>query len=402
MRVLRYDWRESIGYHDAMQYRDFGRLDFRPSALGFGAMRLPVLPDEHGKPDFKRIDYDLADAMLYRAIEGGVNYVDTAWMYHEDNCEVWLGQALQGGWRERVQLATKMPVWNVKKPSDFDRILGIQLERLQTDHIDFYLLHSLDDAHWKCVVEQGQLASAERALADGRIRHLGFSFHGLYEEFERILAATDAWEFVQIQYNYMDEDYQAGRKGLELAAGKGLGVIVMEPVRGGALASNVPPQVRAVWDEAPVKRSPAEWALQWVWSHPEVSFLLSGMSTMAHVEENLRLAGESGPGLLSSEELALVARVRDLYRELSPIPCTACRYCMPCPQGVAIPEVFGLYNDTHMYQNLQRAQFVYDAFWSPDERADNCTACGECVEKCPQGIDIPAWMEKTQAFLTAC
>jgi uncharacterized protein len=385
-----------------MQYRDFGQTGFRPSALGFGAMRLPVHLDDDGRPDFKRIDYDLADAMLYRAIDAGVNYVDTAWMYHEENCEAWLGRALQGGWRERVQVATKMPVWNVKQPSDFDRILGIQLERLQTDHVDFYLLHSLDGAHWRCVVEQDQLASAERALADGRIRHLGFSFHGLYEDFEQILAATDIWEFVQVQYNYMDEDYQAGRRGLELAAGKGLGVIVMEPVRGGALARSVPPQVQAVWDEAPVARTPAEWALHWVWSHPEVSFLLSGMSDMAQVDENLRLADASRPGLLTAEELALVARARELYRELSPIPCTACRYCMPCPQGVAIPEVFGLYNDTHMYRNLERAQFVYRVFWSDDERADKCTACGECVEKCPQGIDIPVWMEKSQAFLTGC
>ena len=393
---------ESIGYHWHVQYRDFGQIDFKPSALGFGAMRLPVLTDDDGKPDFKRIDYPLATKMLHHAIDSGVNYVDTAWMYHEDTSEVWLGEALKGGYRERVKVATKMPVWNVKKPDDFDRILGIQLERLQDDHIDFYLLHGLDADQWKTVLEQGQLASAERALADGRIRHLGFSFHGLYEDFETIVAGTDLWEFVQIQFNYMDEDYQAGRKGLELAAGKGLGVIVMEPVRGGAIARNVPPRVQAVWDEAPIKRSPAEWALQWVWNEPDVSFLLSGMSTMRHVEEDLAFADRSRPGLLTREELALVARVRDLYRELSPIPCTSCRYCMPCPQGVAIPEVFGLYNDTHMYQNLDRAQFVYRAFWDESERADRCTACGECVEKCPQGIAIPEWMEKAQAFLTSC
>jgi predicted aldo/keto reductase-like oxidoreductase len=385
-----------------MQYRDFGQIDFKPSALGFGAMRLPVLTDDDGKPDFKRIDYPLATKMLHHAIEAGVNYVDTAWMYHEDTSEVWLGEALKGGYRERVKVASKMPVWNVKKPGDFDRILGIQLERLQDDHIDFYLLHGLDADHWQTVLEQGQLESAERALADGRIRHLGFSFHGLYEDFETIVAATDLWEFVQIQFNYMDEEYQAGRKGLELAAGRGLGVIVMEPVRGGAIARNVPPQVQAVWDEAPVKRSAAEWALQWVWNEPEVSFLLSGMSTMRHVEEDLAFADRSRPGLLTHDELTLVARVRDLYQELSPIACTACRYCMPCPQGVAIPEVFGLYNDTHMYQNPERAQFVYRAFWDEGERADRCTACGECVEKCPQGIDIPVWMEKAQAFLTSC
>ena len=382
-----------------MQYRTFGKLDFKPSALGFGAMRLPVLVGADGKPDFKQIDYPAATAMLHRAIDGGVNYVDTAWMYHENTSETWLGEALKGGYREKVKLATKMPVWEVKKPGDFDRILDIQRERLQEDRIDFYLLHSLDAAHWKCVVEQGQLASAEKALADGRIAHFGFSFHGTHEVFEEILAATDLWEFCQIQFNYMDEDYQAGRRGLELAAAGGLGVIVMEPVRGGMLARNLPPRGEALWAGAPVKRTPAEWALQWVWSNPEVSFLLSGMSEMRHVEENLAYAERSRPGLLSAGELALVARVRDLYRELSPIPCTACRYCMPCPQGVSIPDILELYNDAHMFGDPARQRLFY-TWLDEEERAGNCTACGECEDKCPQGIAVSSWMEKTQAFLT--
>ena len=381
-----------------MQYRTFGKLDFKPSALGFGAMRLPVLVGADGKPDFKQIDYPAATAMLHRAIDGGVNYVDTAWMYHENTSETWLGEALKGGYREKVKLATKMPVWEVKKPGDFDRILDIQRERLQEDRIDFYLLHSLDAAHWKCVVEQGQLASAEKALADGRIAHFGFSFHGTHEVFEEILAATDLWEFCQIQFNYMDEDYQAGRRGLELAAAGGLGVIVMEPVRGGMLARNLPPRGEALWAGAPVKRTPAEWALQWVWSNPEVSFLLSGMSEMRHVEENLAYAERSRPGLLSAGELALVARVRDLYRELSPIPCTACRYCMPCPQGVSIPDILELYNDAHMFGDPARQRLFY-TWLDEEERAGNCTACGECEDKCPQGIAVSSWMEKTQAFL---
>jgi len=381
-----------------MQYRTFGKLDFKPSALGFGAMRLPVLVGADGKPDFKQIDYPAATAMLHRAIDGGVNYVDTAWMYHENTSETWLGEALKGGYREKVKLATKMPVWEVKKPGDFDRILDIQRERLQEDRIDFYLLHSLDAAHWKCVVEQGQLASAEKALADGRIAHFGFSFHGTHEVFEEILAATDLWEFCQIQFNYMDEDYQAGRRGLELAAAGGLGVIVMEPVRGGMLARNLPPRGEALWAGAPVKRTPAEWALQWVWSNPEVSFLLSGMSEMRHVEENLAYAERSRPGLLSAGELALVARVRDLYRELSPIPCTACRYCMPCPQGVSIPDILELYNDAHMFGDPARQRLFY-TWLDEEERAGNCTACGECEDKCPQGIAVSGWMEKAQAFL---
>jgi predicted aldo/keto reductase-like oxidoreductase len=383
-----------------MQYRRFGRLDFTPSALGFGAMRLPILAGADGRPDHSRIDYPAATAMLRRAIDGGVNYVDTAWMYHGDRGEAWLAAALQDGYREKVKIATKMPVSYVKNAGDFDRILDTQLERLQTDCIDFYLLHGLDDANWRIVLEQGQLAAAERALADGRIAHLGFSFHGRYELFPEILAATDLWEFCQIQLNYMDEEFQAGRRGLELAAARGLGVIVMEPVRGGALVRNLPPQVLAAWDAAPVRRSPAEWALQWVWSIPEVSFLLSGMSTMQQVEENLTYADRSRPGLLSSDELAAVARVRDLYRELSPIPCTACRYCMPCPQGVAIPEVLQLYNDGHIYGDVVR-QRVINGFLPERARADNCTACRECEEKCPQGIAVSDWMEKTQAFLRA-
>ncbi len=381
-----------------MQYRTFGKLDFKPSALGFGAMRLPVLAGADGKPDFKRIDYPQATAMLRRAIDCGVNYVDTAWMYHEETCEGWLAEALKDGYREKVKVATKMPVWDVKKPGDFERILATQLERLQTDCIEFYLLHSLDAAHWECVVEQGQLEAAEKALADGRIAHLGFSYHGTYDLFEEILAATDLWEFCQIQLNYMDEDYSAGRRGLELAAGKDLGVIVMEPIRGGMLARNLPPAVEALWAEARVTRTPAEWALQWVWSIPEVSFVLSGMSTMRHVEEDLEYAERSRPGLLAADELALVARVRDLYRELSPIPCTACRYCMPCPQGVAIPSVLELYNDAHMYGDASR-QRVYYTWLDEAERADKCTACGECESKCPQGIAVGGWMEKAQAFL---
>jgi hypothetical protein len=384
-----------------VQYRDFGKLGFKPSALGFGAMRLPVHKDAEGRPDFKRIDYPAATAMLRRAIDGGVNYVDTAYVYHEEQGEPWLAEALRDGYREKVKLATKMPVWKVEQPGDFDRLLAEQLRRLQADSIDFYLLHSLDDAHWRAVVEQGQLAAAGRALADGRIGHLGFSFHGEYSLFEEILAATDLWEFCQIQLNYMDGEYQAGIRGLELAAGRGLGVIVMEPLRGGMLARNLPPRVEAVWAEAPRPRSPAEWGLQWVWSLPEVSFLLSGMSTMQHVEEDLEYAERSRPGLLTAEELALVARVRGLYRELSPVPCTGCRYCVPCPQGVAIPEILELYNAAHMYGEPARQRMFY-TWLDEDTRADACTACGECESVCPQGIAVAGWMEKAQAYLGGC
>ncbi len=381
-----------------MEYRTFGCLDFSPSALGFGAMRLPVLTGDHGRPDFAAIDEPAATAMLRRAIDGGVNYVDNAYVYHEGRSEGWLAEALKDGYRERVKVATKMPVWKVEKPSDFDRLLEEQLERLQTDHIELYLLHSLDEAHWKLVLEHDQLGAAERALADGRIGHLGFSFHDSYELFCEILGATDMWEFCQIQLNYMDEDYQAGRRGLETAAGRGLGVVVMEPLRGGMLTRHLPPRVEELWAGASLRRSPVEWALQWVWSLPEVSCVLSGMSTMRHVKENLEFASRSRPGLLSDDELALVARVRDVYRELSPIPCTSCRYCMPCPHGVAIPDILELFNDAHIYGDPGK-QRLYYTWLDEDERADSCTACGQCEGACPQGIAVAGWMEKAQAFL---
>ena len=381
-----------------MQYRRFGNIDFSPSALGFGAMRLPVLSADDGRPDYSRIDEPQATEMLRRAIDGGVNYLDTAWMYHGGQCEAWAGRALRDGYRAKVAIADKMPVWRVERPDDFDRILEVQLDRLQVDSIDFYLLHSVDEVNWRHIVEQDQLVSAERALADGRIKHLGFSFHGRIDLFRQVVAATDLWEFCQIQLNYMDEEFQAGRRGLELAADRGLGVIVMEPIRGGALARSASPRIAAEWDDAPVRRSPAEWALQWVWSLPEVSFLLSGMSTMGQVEENLAYAERSRPGLLNAEELAIVGRVRDLYRELGPIPCTACRYCMPCPEGVSIPELLAIYNNARMYDDLSGQRVAYS--WLREaEQAHNCTACRLCEESCPQGIAISDWMREIEAEL---
>jgi predicted aldo/keto reductase-like oxidoreductase len=244
-----------------MQYRTFGKLDWKPSALGFGAMRLPTT---EGDPP--QIDEAQATRMVRTTIDQGVNYVDTAYPYHNHQSEPFLGRALQDGYRERVKLATKMPSWLVEKADDFDRYFDEQLERLQTDRIDFYLLHTLNDRHWPKLRDLGVLGWAKKAIAHGRIGHLGFSFHDTYEVFQEIVDATDLWTFCQIQYNFMDVEYQAGTKGLQYAASKGLAVVVMEPIRGGHLSKNVPPVIQAIWDEAPVKRAPAERALQWVWN----------------------------------------------------------------------------------------------------------------------------------------
>jgi predicted aldo/keto reductase-like oxidoreductase len=376
-----------------MQYRTFGRLDWKPSALGFGAMRLPTIDGDPGK-----IDEPEATRMIRYAIDQGVNYVDTAYTYHQETSEPFLGRALQEGYRERIRLATKLPSWKVEGPEDFDRYLGEQLKRLRTEHIDFYLLHSLNAGSWAKIRDLGVLRWAEGALADGRIGHLGFSFHDKYEVFKEIVDASDSWTFCQIQYNLMDVEYQAGTRGLNYAASRGLAVVVMEPLRGGLLARNVPPAVQEILDSAPRKRSPADWALQWVWNHPEVSVVLSGMSSMEQVKQNVASAGESGPGTLRDEELELVARVREKYRELGRIPCTDCQYCLPCPNGVNIPRVFEIYNDAKIYGDEQSARISY-AWLEEEQRADLCLECHECLEKCPQQIEIPDWLSKAHELL---
>jgi predicted aldo/keto reductase-like oxidoreductase len=376
-----------------VQYRTFGRLDWQPSALGFGIMRMPVIDN-----DPAQIDEAEGMRMVRHAIDQGVNYLDTAYPYHRETSESFLGRALQGGYRERVRLATKMPSWKVEAAEDFDRFLDEQLERLQTSHVDFYLLHGLNESHWPKLRDLGVLSWAERAIADGRIGHLGFSFHDKYEVFQEIVDAYDSWTFAQIQYNYMDVDYQAGTKGLQYAASKGLAVVIMEPIRGGRLSNYVPPSVQAIWDNAPVQRTPAEWALQWVWNQAEVSLLLSGMSTMAQVEENIASAARSGSGTLTAGELALYDDVRRAYEALCPIPCTDCKYCLPCPSGVNIPRVFEIYNDLMAYGDERRAQMVY-GWLNEDERANLCIECGECLEKCPQEIEIPDWLARAHEVL---
>jgi predicted aldo/keto reductase-like oxidoreductase len=370
-----------------MQYRKFGKLDWKASALGFGCMRLPLLnPQEN-----ESIDEKEAKRMLYYAIDQGVNYLDTAYGYHGGNSERFLGQILKSGYREKIHLATKLPCWKVETSRDFDPLLNEQLEKLQTDHIDFYLLHGLNADSWHKVRDLDVIPWAEKALADGRIRHLGFSFHDKTEVLKEIINSYDGWTFCQVQYNYIDIENQAGTLGVKYAASKGLAVIVMEPILGGRLV-NPPEEINALWDTATRKRTPADWALQWLWNQPEVTVALSGMSAMSHVEENLASAERSGINTLTGEELTLVARVRDLYQALSPIPCNKCNYCMPCPNGVNIPRVFETYNQGLIYNHQDGARQAYNR-WIPElERANNCIACKDCEELCPQNISISEWM----------
>jgi hypothetical protein len=378
-----------------MQYRNFGKLDWKSSALGFGCMRFPTLD---GNRLSANIDETAALSMIHQAIDSGVNYIDTAYPYHDGQSEIVVGKALQGGYREKVKLATKLPVWLVQAPSDFDRFLDEQLQKLQTSYIDFYLLHSLGKSNWSIVLQHNLLAQAEKALADGRIRHLGFSFHDDFACFEEIVNATDLWSFCQIQLNYMDIENQAGTRGLQLAVGKGLAVVVMEPLLGGRLA-DPPADVLETMESFPVRRAPADWALQWLWDQPEVSVVLSGMNTIGQVEQNLRFADASRPHSFTDADQALIARVREQYNARTVIPCTRCGYCMPCPNGVNIPGNFELYNYAQTFDDVASARFRYPVFLTEAQRSGSCIDCGICEDLCPQHIPIPEWMPKVSALL---
>ena len=365
-----------------MRYRSFGRLEWKASALGFGAMRLPIIDG-----DAARINEPLAIEMIRYAIDHGVNYVDTAYGYHGGNSEIVVGKALGDGYRDKVHLATKMPCHLVNTAADFDRLFDEQLGKLQTDKIDFYLLHGLRKERWPKVRDLGVLKWAEKKIEEGEIGYIGFSFHDELSLFEEIVDAGD-WTFCQIHYNYIDREYQAGVQGLRYASKRGLAVVIMEPIAGGRLAMDPPEGIRELWKTGRHSWKPAEWALQWVWNQPEVSVVLSGMSNMQQVVDNVKAAGRSGVSSLSPEDLRLYDMVAKKYREQGFVGCTACRYCMPCPNGVAIPEVFALYNDYYMRDRDDSVKKKYRDQLKHEQWAKNCTRCGTCEELCPQHLPI--------------
>ncbi len=365
-----------------MKYRKFGKLDFKPSALGFGAMRLPIIGGDTAK-----IDEPLAIDMIRYAIDNGVNYVDTAYPYHKGQSEIVVGKALRDGYREKVKLATKMPCWLINTADDFDKYFNEQLKKLQTDHIDFYLLHGLRVERWRIVGDLNVFKWAEKKIKEGKIGNLGFSFHDELPLFKEIVDYHD-WDFCQIQYNYMDTKYQAGTEGLRYAAKKGIAVVIMEPIAGGRLAVEPPTAIKQLWKEGHHKWKPAEWALQWVWNHPEVSIVLSGMSTMEQVVENVKAAGRSEVGKLTEEDLKLVDRIAKKYSEMGFVGCTGCRYCTPCPSGVAIPEIFSLFNEFYMKDRDPAVKAKYAAQLKKEQYAKNCVSCGRCEELCPQHLPI--------------
>ena len=368
-----------------MLYRKFGKTNEMVSILGFGCMRLPILPG--GDPS--KIDYDKAMKLVRYAIDEGVNYIDTAYPYHGTGMdkggasEPFVAKVLKDGYREKVKLATKLPSWLIKTRKDMDKYLNEQLQRLQTDSIDFYLVHALNAEVWATLKEAGISEFLDAAISDGRIKHAGFSFHDKLDVFKEIVDYYD-WSFCQIQYNYLDEDFQAGTEGLKYAAKKGLGITIMEPLRGGKLASNLPSEAIKVFDKTDIKRTPVDWALSWVWNHLEVSVVLSGMNEMSQIEENLKTASKMKANSLTEKELKIIDEVKTIIKEKVKVNCTACEYCMPCPAGVNIPRCFTFYNNYHMFGKEEN----YNLFLSPKQKASNCKECGKCETHCPQGISI--------------
>ena len=369
-----------------MLYRKVPKTGDELSILGFGYMRLPAKKSGSG------IDEERAIRQLRYAIDHGVNYVDTAPAYHFGRSEQILGRALEDGYREKVRLATKLPPWSVRSRGDMDRILDSQLATLKTDHIDYYLLHSLTRESFSRLKNLGVLefldaATKRRADPECRVSRRTRTLPA----FKEIVDSYD-WTFCQIQYNYLDEQNQAGTEGLKYAHERNLAVMVMEPLRGGNLGGPVPEEVKKIWDASPVKRSPAGWALRWVWDHPEVTVVLSGMNDEGHIDENLKAAEDAYPRSLTEEELLRIAQVRDTYGRLMKVGCTGCGYCMPCPFGVDIPGCFSLYNAHHLFPHDQSAKFQYfgrhGGLMGGVSYAGLCRECGKCEKACPQHLPI--------------
>ncbi|MDR2405799.1 MAG: aldo/keto reductase [Deltaproteobacteria bacterium] len=382
-----------------MEKRKMGQSGESSSILGFGCMRLPL-----NGPTPDKIDVELATQMLRLAIDRGVNYVDTAYAYHSagtrntpGQSEPFVGEALKGGYREKVLLATKLPTWLVESHRDMHRFLDEQLMRLNTKQLDFYLAHNLNVHVWDKMLSLKLFDFFEEAMKDGRIRFPAFSFHDSYPLFETIVKSYD-WALSQIQYNYLDQEYQAGKKGLKIAASRGLAVVIMEPLRGGFLGRYIPEPLVNKLEGLHPEWSMAGWALKWLWAQNEVSTVLSGMSDMSQVEDNLKSAEEFGETGFGEDDALAIDQVGEYFAKRIKVDCTQCGYCMPCPSGVDIPKNLSFLNQYHLFdakETKERCKFYYAVMLAASERAIHCTQCGECLEKCPQNIPIPESLAQT-------
>lgn len=364
------------------------------SQLGFGCMRFP-LRDSY---DPTSIDELEATRMIHYAIDQGVNYFDTAYSYHREMSEPFLGRIMGSGLRNSIILATKMPMWKIREPKDM-MILDDQLRRLKTDTIDVYLLHGLNRDSWKKVLEFDIFSFLDKNRSAGKIRFIGFSFHDQLPLFKEIVDAFP-WQTCLIHLNYVDLDYQAGIEGLEYAYQGGLAVLIMEPLRGGKLAQNVPDEVKRIIDKAGRVQTPAQFAFRWLYNQPEICCVLSGMGRMEDLVENVKFASGEHIGSLSAEELKAYQETRESFRARIKINCTGCGYCMPCEQKIPISFILGLYNDAYIYNGLGDSRRTYNLYIGAENRADRCAECGKCEEKCPQGVPIIESLKRAHKIFT--
>ena len=369
-----------------MKYRTFPKTGEKVSLMGLGTMRLPVYDKEETRPILEE-----GVKMIRRAIDLGVNYIDTAYMYHGGKSEEIVGAALKDGYREKVFLADKMPVWMARQAGGIEALFQQQFDRLQVDYIDMYLVHALDKGVWKLAQKLEAIPFLEAKKAEGKIKHLGFSFHDDLELFKEIIDAYP-WDFCQIQLNYMDSHFQAGLEGLEYAASKGIPVVIMEPLKGGKLV-NVPEDIAKLFDSLDKKYTEAGWALRWLADRPEIMTILSGASSMEQMEENIATLSDADANALTAEEKKVIEEVKAAYKRRIKADCTGCRYCQPCPMSIDIPEALRLYNDWHLYHNentLHRDM----ALFLPKGKPVDCVGCHECDFKCPQKLPIANIMQE--------
>ncbi len=364
------------------------------SQLGFGLMRLPLLD----KKDFKSVDEPLATRMVHHAIDNGINYFDTAYGYHAGMSELFLGKVLKHGQRNKIYLATKLPVWLIKKKADLNKYLDEQLVRLQTEVIDMYLLHGLNKTFWRKLKEFDVLKFLDAAVKNGKIIYPGFSFHDDATIFKEIVDAYP-WIFCLIHLNYVDDKYQAGLEGLEYAHRKGLAVVIMEPLRGGKLVNKVPASVLRIIKQSKLKQTPADFAFRFLYNRPEVSCVLSGISNMEQLVQNIKFASIDHVNTLTPDEIALYSKARSFYKSKVKVGCTSCEYCSPCPQAIPISFIFELYNDVYMYDMQGESKGAYNAFIRSDHQADKCNECGQCEEKCPHRVEIIKVLKEAHELL---
>lgn len=390
------DIRTIRNYAPKMRYRTFGKTGEKVSVLGFGTMRLPVV-----NGNYADIDIPAATRLVRHAIDCGVNYLDTSWSYHGDmftggSSEPFVGQILTQVGRDRVYLASKLPIWAVESRKDMDTILNAQLKRLCTDHIDFYLVHSIRQKMWDKVVALGLQDFLDKALKSGKIRYAGFSFHDIPDTWQQVIDFYD-WSFCQHVCNYYDVTFQAGMYGIRQAALRDYGFVAMEPLLGGVLANQLPKEALDVLAATGIERSQAGWALRWVWDQPEVSLLLSGMGTMEQLNENLAIAELSDVPMTLDERTAM-DRVRAILKAKGPIPCTGCGKCS-CPKGVGIQMCFECFNANTTFTLSSIGHHNYGQSIKPTARAaHNCDGCGSCLPMCPEHLNIPAELKKVADY----